>query len=76
MKTPRNLTGKDSWLTLYAAVYRYGQDTRRMPEWERHELMARVRDVFETVMDHVNQESDTDADDIFPDGKPWESEIP
>ena len=30
--------GRDEcWLTLYAAVYRYGQEVRRMPEWERQQ---------------------------------------
>lgn len=69
---PQKPGGKDSWLTLYAAVYRYGQETRRMPEWERQELLLRVREAFTTVMDHVSRESGTGEDDIFPDGKPWE----
>ncbi len=71
-ENPQKPGGKDSWLTLYAAVYRYGQETRRMPEWERQEMLLRVREAFTTVMDHVNQESGTSEDDIFPDGKPWE----
>ena len=71
-ESPQKPGGKDSWLTLCAAVYRYGQKTRRMPEWERQEMLVRVREAFTTVMDHVSQESGTSEDDIFPDGKPWE----
>ena len=69
---PQRPGEKESWLTLYAAVYRYGQETRRMPEWERQELLARVRDAFTTVMDHVSRESGTGEEHIFPDGKPWD----
>lgn len=71
-ENPQKPGGKDSWLTLYAAAYSYGQETRRMPEWERQEMLLRVREAFTMVMDHVNQESGTSEDDIFPDGKPWE----
>ena len=45
---PQRPGEKDSWLTLYAAMYRYGENTRRMPEWERQELLTRVRAVFTT----------------------------
>ena len=69
---PQNPGVKESWLTLYAAVYRYGQETRRMPEWERQELLVRVKDTFTTVMDHVSHQSGTGEEDIFPDGKPWD----
>ena len=43
-----------------------------MPEWERQELLTRVKDAFTKVMDHVSRESGTDEEDIFPDGKPWD----
>ena len=69
---PQRPGDKESWLTLYAAVYRYDQETRRMPERERQELLTRVRDTFTTVMNHVSRESGTGEEDIFPDGKPWE----
>ena len=69
---PQRPGEEESWLTLYAAVYRYGQETRQMPERERQELLARVMDTFTTVMDHVNRESGTGEEDIFPGGKPWE----
>ena len=69
---PQRPGDKESWLTLYAAVYRYGQETRRMPEWERQELLERIRATFTTVMDHVIRESGTGEEDIFPDGKPWD----
>ena len=71
-ESPQKPGGRDSWLTMYAAVYRYGQETRRMPEWERQELLLRVRDAFTKIMNHVSQESSTGERDIFPDGKPWE----
>ena len=71
-ESPQKPGGKDSWLTMHAAVYRYGQETRRMPEWERQELLLRVRDAFTAIMNHVSQESGTGERDIFPDGKPWE----
>ncbi len=70
---PQRPGQKESWLTLYAAVYRYNEETRRMPEWERQELLTRVRDTFSTVMDHVSRESGTSPEDIFPDGRPWDS---
>ena len=63
---------KDSWLTLYAAMYRYGENTRRMSEWGRQELLTRVNAVFTTVREHVNRESGTGEEDIFPDGRPWD----
>ena len=69
---PRSPGDKESWLTPYAAVYRHAQKPRRIPEWERQELLARVRDTFTTVMDHVSRESGTGEEDIFPDGKPWD----
>jgi HEPN domain-containing protein len=72
-ENPQKPGERDSWLTMYAAVYRYGQETRRMPEWERQELLLRVREVFTRVMGHVSQESGTGEEDIFPDGKPWET---
>jgi len=71
-ENPQRPGQKESWLTLYAAVYRYGQETRRMPEWERRELLIRVKDTFTTVMNHVSLESGTGEEDIFPDGKPWD----
>ena len=70
-ENPQQPVAKNSWLTLYAAQYRYGQETRRMPEWERQELLLRVWDTFTAVMAHVNRESGTGEDDIFPGGKPW-----
>ena len=72
-ENPQRPGDKESWLTLYAAVYRYGQETRRMPEWERQELLTRVRNTFTTVMDHVSRESGTGEEDIFPDGTPWDT---
>ena len=71
-ENPQRPGEKESWLTLYAALYRYGQETLRMPEWERQQLLTRVRDTFTTVMEHVSRESDTDEEDIFPGGKPWD----
>ena len=71
-ENPQRPGDRESWLTLYAAVYRYGQETRRMPEWERQELLERIRATFTTVMDHVIRESGTGEEDIFPDGKPWD----
>ena len=71
-ENPQRPGENESWLTLYAAVYRYGQETRRMPEWERQELLTRVKEAFTKVMDHVSRESGTDEEDIFPDGKPWD----
>ena len=72
-ENPQRSGVKNSWLALYAAQYRYGQETRRMPKWERQELLLRIKDTFTAVMAHVIRESGTSEDDVFSGGKPWET---
>lgn len=62
-----------NWLTLYAAVYRYGNPNHVMGREEQRELREKVDRAVERVIDLIHERSRTNNLDVYPGGiRPWE----
>ena len=63
-----------NWLTLYAAVYRYGSSSHKFTQEEQESLQEKVDETVSRIMDVIHYNSGTTEWDAWPEGvKPWET---
>ena len=71
--SPEDPDKTGNWLTLYAAVYRYGDSSHTMTREEQKELREKVDQALDSVVRLIHDRSGTTDDDAYPEGmKPWE----
>ena len=63
----------NNWLTLYAAVYRYGNPNHVMDREEQGELREKVDRAVASVIGLIHERSHTTNLDVYPGGiRPWD----
>ncbi len=71
--TGDNPGNANNWLTLYAAVYRYGNPNHVMGRAEQRELREKVDRAVDSVIGLIHERSRTTNLDVYPGGiRPWE----